>query len=86
MEKYRSTIKEIIASVAEKYEPRVYREQEEKYMLLVKNILENQRKYIRTSSVNEEVKYIYTTYVPSKAQPLPPKPQKTPLPTPPPLL
>jgi hypothetical protein len=53
MEKYRNTIPEIISSVAEKYEPRVYRELEDKYLVLVKNILENKEKYTRPSAMQE---------------------------------
>lgn len=63
MEKYRTTIPDIISSVAERYEPRVYEEQSMKYLVNIKNILENQQKYIRTSSTQEEVKYFYTTFV-----------------------
>lgn len=63
MEKYRTTIPDIISSVAERYEPRVYEEQSQKYLVNIKNILENQGKYIRTSPAQEEVKYIYTTFV-----------------------
>lgn len=49
MEKYRSNITDIIASVAEKYEPRVYKEMEEKYLVFVKVLLENLEKYTRFS-------------------------------------
>lgn len=66
MEKYRNTIKDIISSVAERYEPRLYQEQSQKYLVNIKNILENQGKYIRTTSANEEVKYFYTTFVSKK--------------------
>lgn len=66
MEKYRTTIKDIISSVAERYEPRLYEEQSQKYLINIKNILENQGKYIRTTSANEEVKYFYTTFVSKK--------------------
>jgi hypothetical protein len=66
MEKYRNTIPEIINSIAEKYEPRVYREQELKYLILIKNLLENQQKYVRTPPSTEEVKYVYTDYLPTK--------------------
>lgn len=66
MEKYRTTIPDIISSVAERYEPRLYAEQSQKYLVNIKNILENQQKYIRTTSAHEEVKYFYTTFVSKK--------------------
>jgi hypothetical protein len=47
MEKYRQTIPEIISSVAEKYEPTLYKEQTQKYMVLIKILLENVQKYRR---------------------------------------
>ena len=40
---------DIIGSVAEKYEPRVYKEMEEKYLVFVKVLLENREKYTRFS-------------------------------------
>ena len=39
MERYGNGISEIIAVVAEKYEPRVFRDIEEKYLALIKNLL-----------------------------------------------
>lgn len=39
MEKYRTTIKDIIASVTEKYEPSVYEEIKEKYTIFIKTLL-----------------------------------------------
>lgn len=56
MEKYRSTIPEIISSVAEKYEPRVYKELEEKYLLLIKVLLENKEKYMRAAPLQDRPK------------------------------
>ena len=47
MQKYRSNITDIIATVAEKYEPRVYKELEEKYLVFIKILLENRYKYTR---------------------------------------
>ena len=39
MEKYRNTIRDIIASVTEKYEPSVYEEIKEKYTIFIKTLL-----------------------------------------------
>ena len=39
MEKYRSTIKDIISSVTEKYEPSVYEDIKEKYSVFIKTLL-----------------------------------------------
>lgn len=50
MEKYRSTIADIIASVAGKYEPSVYREMEQKYLVFIKALLQNTHKYTRHPS------------------------------------
>jgi hypothetical protein len=48
MEKYRSNIPDIIASVTHKYEPSVYTRIQEKYTLFIKALLENADKYVRT--------------------------------------
>lgn len=39
MEKYRTTVPDIVASVAEKYEPSVYRELSQRYLALIKTLL-----------------------------------------------
>lgn len=39
MEKYRNTIKDIISSVTEKYEPSVYEDIKEKYTVFIKTLL-----------------------------------------------
>ncbi len=49
--------------MAEKYEPRVFKEIEEKYMVLIKTLLENQQKYIRTPAPPQPIRYVYTNYV-----------------------
>jgi hypothetical protein len=49
MEKYRTTIPNIINSVAERYEPSVYTELNLKYRVLIKNLLQNGHMYERTS-------------------------------------
>lgn len=48
MEKYRTTIPDIISSVAEKYEPSIYQELSNRYLVLVKMLLDNMDKYKRT--------------------------------------
>jgi hypothetical protein len=40
---------------------------ERKYLVLIKGLLENQQKYVRTVASHEPVKYVYTTYVPRTA-------------------
>lgn len=54
MEKYRNSISEIIASVAEKYEPSVYQELSIRYRALIKILLENSEKYIRSNPENTD--------------------------------
>jgi hypothetical protein len=54
MEKYRNSVPEIVASVAEKYEPSVYRELSQRYQALLKNLLENADKYIRSPTETGE--------------------------------
>ncbi len=54
MEKFRSTIADIIASVAGKYEPGVYREMEQKYLVFIKVLLENSQKYTRNAFIEEK--------------------------------
>jgi hypothetical protein len=48
MEKYRVTIDEIVASVSEKYEPSLYKQLENRYLALLKTLLDNPDKYLRT--------------------------------------
>lgn len=54
MEKYRNSVPEIVASVAEKYEPSVYQELSKRYRALLKNLLENVDKYIRSPAETGE--------------------------------
>jgi hypothetical protein len=54
--------------VAEKYEPRVFKEMEERYMVLIKGLLENQQKYIRTPAPPQPIRYIYTNFVSNSNQ------------------
>jgi hypothetical protein len=58
MEKNKKNITDIISSTAEKYEPSVYAEMEERYTGLIKTLLDNADKYIRipTSSDNQRSK------------------------------
>ena len=54
MEKYRHTIPEIIASVADRYQPSVYDEIKQKYLVLIKVLLENKDKYVRIYETKKE--------------------------------
>lgn len=72
MEKYRSTIPEIIASVSEKYEPSVYREHSHKYMTLIKGLLDNKEKYKRNIDNLDNPKKTNKKVVPTTL-PNPPK-------------
>lgn len=42
--------------MAEKYEPRVYKELEGKYLLLIKVLLENKEKYMRAAPLQDRTK------------------------------
>lgn len=54
MEKYRSTIEDIILSVTEKYQPGVFEDIKKRYTVFIKTLLQNSDKYVRLPTNNEK--------------------------------